>query len=220
MMNANNHNMQALELERQAELAIKDRLVGCESRWGEIAAALEREPAVIDNETTAESITTIVAQLQALRERIELNRRDVKEPYYGAAGRVDSIAGVVRDKVQDAMDRLLAKLNSYQNAKQKRIDEERAAIAAREAADPEPSWTPPAGPAVRRTRVRSVEGASAHLTTEIRIEIEDFRQIPLRYLKRPKVVQALISEMRSDAQKGDEIEGVTIHRDTKTRVKR
>ncbi len=215
------HNMQALEFDRQAELSINDRLAPSVERLAAIEKGLANEPDVIETENTAESITTIIAQLQALVDRIELNRKDVKQPFLGAGDRVDSIAGRLRMKAEGIKTRLNEKLTGYQNAKLARIAAERAAERQREIEDPEPSFVPHAVvDSQRKVQVRSVEGARAHLTENVDITVTDVRLVPERYLNRPSVIKALISEMRSDVRKGDEIPGIDIKRFNTSRVSR
>ncbi len=213
------HNLQSLPLPERAALELESALETSRARWEEIRKGIERAPAEITTESEAEDFTTVVAQIQALLKRIDASHDDVKEPYLEAGRRVDSGTWVLRDKVQEAKRQLEERLSTYQVKKHEAIERQRAEERRREQEDPEPAFVPHREIDRRRTRIRSVEGASAHLVDVVHLEIVDVTKIPLRYLNRPKVRNALISEMLPDARKGDEIEGVKVHRGAQSRVK-
>lgn len=213
------HNFATMSLEERARLELEAALEGPRERWAQIEKAIANATAEINDESQAENFTTVVAQIKALLDRVDRAHDDVKEPYLGAGRHVDAATNVLREKIRDAKGKLELALTNYQLRKQKEIESQRAEERRREAEDPEPSFVPHADTDRRRSRVRSVEGASAHLTDTVAITIDDVMKIPLRYLKRPKVAAAIISEMLPDVRKGDEIEGITVHRGSKTRVK-
>lgn len=217
-MNAD-HNLATLPLPERAKLELESALETARGRWATIEKAIANAPAVIETETQAENFTTVVAQIQALLKRIDAAHDDVKEPYLAAGRVVDSGTAVLRELVAKAKRQLEERITGYQAEKQRKIDAARALERQREADDPEPAFVPHRQTDRQRARVRSVEGASAHLTDTINVEILDVTQIPLRYLNRPKVIQALISEITPDARKGDEIEGIKVHRGLQSRVK-
>jgi hypothetical protein len=211
-------NFAGLSLDERARLELETALEGPRARWAEIEKAIAAAGEVT-TETEAENFTTVVAQLQALIKRVDQAHDDVKDPYLGAGRVVDAATNVLRDKIRGAKGNLELAITRYQLKKQRKIDEQRAEERRREAQDPEPAFVPHQETDRRRSRVRSIEGASAHLHDVVTVEVVDVTKIPLRYLNRPKVIQALISEIRPDAQKGDTIEGITVHRGAQSRVK-
>lgn len=218
-MTQHDHNFASMPLDERARLELESSLETARTRWAAIEKAIENAPAEISSETQAENFTTVVAQIQALIKRIDEAHDDVKNPYLGAGRVVDNLTNVLRDKVVVTKRRLEQALTRYQVEKQKKIEEQRADERRREVEDPEPSFVPHASTDRQRARVRSIEGASAHLTDTVDIKIDDVLKIPLRYLNRPKVKAALISEMLPDVRKGDEIEGISVQRGAQTRVK-
>jgi hypothetical protein len=213
------HNFAGLSLDERARLELQTALEGCRERWAQIEKAIENAPADVTTETQAEDFTTVVAHIQALLKRVDQAHDDVKDPYLAAGRTVDNITNALRDPIRAAKRKLEDALTAYQVRKQKMIEDQRAAERRREEEDPEPSFVPHRETDRRRARVRSVEGASAHLTDVVHIVIDDVTKIPLRYLNRPSVRKALITEMTPDARKGDEIEGITAHRGAQSRVK-
>lgn len=219
MTHESNHNLLSLPLPERAKLELESAFVGPRERWTQIEKAIANAPATIETEDQAENFTTVVAQLQALLKRVDRTHDDVKEPYLAAGRAVDADTARLRELVDTAKRELERKLTAYQVAKQRKIEAERQAQRQTEAADPEPSFVPHAETDRRLSRVRSIEGASAHLTNVTSIEILDVTKIPLRYLNRPKVKAALVSEMLPDARKGDAIEGIKVHTGHQSRVK-
>lgn len=217
-LHPSNHNLVGLTPEEQARYSIESAFEGPRSRWTDLKAAVEKCPEAVDNQTIAEKATTLIAQLQALRARIRDAHADAKEPWLAAGRTVDNARTAFDSEVASALNDVTARLEDYQLRELKRIEAERAAQRQKEAEDPEPSWAPRMDNSRAAVRVRSVEGASAHLTTEVTVEIVDVLKIPLRFLNRPKVIAALISEITPDARKGDEIEGIKVHHGAKTRV--
>jgi hypothetical protein len=215
-----NHNLASLTPEEQAIYTIDAALEGPNTRWEQLKAGFEKAPEIIETETVAEGFTTIIAQLQALRDRINIAHRDAKEPWLAATTAIDGRSGRLRDLVEGAQKRLQERLTAYQVAKQNKIEDERRRQREIEAADPEPGWSPRLDASKHATKIRSVEGASAHLVDVTVVTIDDFRKIPLRYLQRPKVVAALQTEMLPDARKGDKIAGATVTTQKRSQVKR
>jgi hypothetical protein len=212
-------NFSGLSPEERAALELESALTGARERWGTIDEATINAPQTITTETEAENFTTVVAQLQALLKRVDQVHDDVKEPYLTAGRKVDGMTAVLRDRIVDRKVRLETTLTRYQVAKQRAIDEERERLRQLEAEDPEPAIIPHRQTDSKRSRVRSLEGAVAHLTTEIDIEIVDVSQIPPRYLNRPRVLAALRSEILPDVRKGDDVPGVNKIDGLKSRVK-
>lgn len=206
-MTPNDHNMASMTIEERARYEIDAALEGATARWAQLETAIAAAAPVISTESAAESFTTVIAQLQALEKRINLAHDDAKGPYLEAGRIVDGRSNALFDKVRAAREMLQERLTAYQVDKQRRIEAERAAIRKAEEADPEPAMTPHVEVDRRRTRVRSVEGASAHLASVVTVEIVDPKLIPDRYLRRPKVLQALIAEITPDVRKGDVVEG-------------
>jgi hypothetical protein len=218
-MSQHDHNFAGLSLDERARLELETSLESARERWAEIEQAIANAPAEITTETQAENFTTVVAQLQAVLKRVDQAHQDVKDPYLAAGRVVDAGANVLREKIRDVKSRLELAITRYQLKKQDEIERQRADERRREAEDPEPALVPHRDTDRRRSRVRSIEGASAHLQDVVHVEIVDVLKIPLRYLNRPKVRQALISELMPDARKGDEIEGIKVHRGAQSRVK-
>lgn len=214
-----NHNLQSLPPEEQARLAIETALEIPRARWAQLEAAVERAVTVVENETQAENFTTAIAQLQALAKRIGFEHDRVKEPWLAAARMVDNLTNVLLEKVELAKSNLQARLTAYQIAKQQRVEEERERIRAAEADDPEPAYVDHAKVDKARVRVRSVEGAIAHLAQKIEIEIVDVKAIPDRYFARERVRKALIAEILPDVRKGDQVDGVKRIEGLESRVK-
>lgn len=208
IIHASDHNFASFTPEERAAQEIESALEQCRARWKQLQAGIANAPAKIENETTAENFTTVIAQIQALLKRIEQQHDDVKEPYLLAGRKVDAVSFALAGEVLDARDTLQRALTVYQVEKQRRIDEERERIRQLEAEDPMPTYVPPSVERKRKTRIRSVEGASAHLVETVDMEILDIRAIPDRYLQRPKVLAALRAEILPDVRKGDTIEGV------------
>ncbi|MES2903238.1 MAG: hypothetical protein V4696_03550 [Pseudomonadota bacterium] len=218
-MHASDHNMAWLTPDERAKYEIDAALEGPTERWTALALSIDKAPAKISSVDEAEKFTTLVAQLQACRERVNNAHRDSKEPWLSAGRVVDGVAGALRDKIGDAIADLSARLTDWQVSEQKRIELERAAVRAAEIEDPEPGWQRPQDTSRRASRVRSVEGASAHLTSVVDIEIVDFRAIPDRYFTRPKVLAALRAEILPDVRKGDAVPGVKKIEQAQSRVK-
>lgn len=218
-MTGDDHNFATMALDDRAALELESALEGPRARWAELSAAVEGAPATIGTETQAENFTTVVGQLQALLKRVDAAHDDVKEPYLNAGRRVDGATFVLREKISDAKELLQLRITAYQTGKQRKIEEERAALRKQEAEDPEPTVVPFEEMDRRRSRIRSVEGASAHLVPVVEVEIVDITKIPLRYLTRPRVIQALKTEILPDVRKGDVVEGVKKITDLQSRVK-
>lgn len=212
-------NSSAFTPEERARQEIDDALESARKRWDELQKAFGGNAAAVSvaDDTKAENVTTVIAQLQALLKRIDQQHDDVKEPYLLAGRTVDGVTNALKDHVARARDALQRTLTAFHAAKQARIDAERAAIRAREEQDPEPGWTPPTTRG--RTRIRSVEGATAHLTTKVDCVIEDVTKIPERYLKRDRVMAAIKAEVLHDIRRGDEIPGVRKVSGLESRVK-
>lgn len=215
-----NHNMASLTPVEQAQYTIDSALEGPNERWKALQEGIARAPAEITSETIAEGFTTLIAQLQALISRIDLVHSDSKQPWLDAGRTVDGITNRLKSVVADAKRDLNDRLTAYQVAKQAKIDADRAAIRVKEAEDPEPGWSPRQDTSRRAARVVSVEGASSHLSVEKVVEIVDVKKVPIRYLRRPKVLAAIVAELRADAQKGDEIAGIKVTEQAQSRVKR
>ena len=209
-MHASDHNYAGLTPAERAKLEIDSSLERARARWDQIEKAAGNAPAEITSETEAENFTTVVAQLQALEKAIERAHDDVKEPYLTAGRVVDNVSKFLSDKVEQLRRTLQSRLTAYQVEKQRKIEEERKRIRDAEAEDPEPAWTNSTRQTLDKSRVkvRSVEGASAHLAQQTDLEIIDVREIPDRYLNRPKVLAALRSEILPDIRKGDDVPGV------------
>ena len=212
-------NFSGMSLEERARLELETATEGARKRWGEIEAAIELAPTVIENETQAENFTTVVAQIQALLTRVDAAHDDVKGPYLAAGRLVDAGTNVLRDKIEDRKRDLERRIAAYQVKKHEHIKAAREAERAREAADPEPTMIPHSEIDRKRSRVRSVEGATAHLVDVVNIEIVDVTKIPRRYLNRPKVLAALRSEILPDVRKGDQVGGVKKIDGLRTQVK-
>lgn len=213
-------NYKSFAPEERAALELESALEGPKQRWAELEQATAKAPAEITNDTQAENFTTVIAQLQAVVKRVDDAHDDVKEPYLNAGRRVDGMTNVLRERIAIARDTLQAALTTYQVKKQNKIDAERAAVREKEAEDPEPGWTAAPKPrAAGRTKIRSVEGATAHLTTVIDMEIVDVTKIPARYLNRPRVLAALRAEILPDVRKRDVVEGVKTIEGLTSRVK-
>lgn len=211
-------NYSSFTPEEHAIQALEDALEAPRKRWGEISDKVGNVEAVtIADDTKAENVTTVIASIQALIKRVDSAHDTVKEPYLNAGRRVDAMTNVLRERIIILRDRLQAKLTAYQVEKQRQIDAERQAVRQQEAEDPEPGWQPPTTRG--RHRIRSVEGATAHLTSTVDIEITDVAKIPWRYLMRPKVLLALRAEILPDVRKGDVVEGVKKIEGLESRVK-
>lgn len=217
-IHSSNHNLVGLTPEEQARYSIDSALEGPKERWKALQEGAGRCPEKIETLAQAEAATTLVAQLQALLSRVDGAHQDVKEPWLEAGRVVDRARGALFSPVKSAMDDIAGRLTAFQLREQARIEAERLALAAKEEEDPEPGWAPPATKSRHAVRVRSVEGASAHLASTVDVEIVDIRLVPDRYLKRAKVLAALRAEILPDARKGDEIEGIKVHRGATTRV--
>jgi hypothetical protein len=167
-------------------------------------------------------VTTLVAQMGALYGRIDLAHAHAKEPWLQAGRVVDGIANRLREKVKAAKDELERRLTAYQTEKQARIEAERAKDreSYEEKDDPEPAWVDRAAQDRQHVTIRSVEGASSHLQKDVDIVVADPRKVPIRYLRRPKVLAAIIAEVRADVRKGDKIAGISSETVSKSRVRR
>jgi hypothetical protein len=212
-------NFADMDLQDRAELELETATEGARKRWAEIEAAIARAPSVIEDETQAENFTTVVAQIQALLVRVDAAHDDVKGPYLAAGRFVDAATNILRSRIEDRKVELELRITAYQVRKQQKIAAQRLAEREREAADPEPAFIPHREVDRKRARVRSLEGATAHLVDTTDIEIVDVTKIPPRYLNRPKVLAALRSEILPDVRKGDQVEGVKKIDGVQTRVK-
>jgi hypothetical protein len=215
----NDHNQTGLLPEERAAIEIDAALEAPRARWLEIQAGIERAPEKIEDETTAEKFTTLIAQLQALLKRIDRAHDDAKEPWLAAGRKVDAVSNVLYSTVDEKSRQMQARLTAYQVAKQAAIDAERKRLRDLEAADPEPAVVNLVQQDRARTRVRSVEGASAHLVEQVSVKILDVKKIPKRYLTRPKVLAAIMAELLPDIRKGDTIAGAERVGELQSRVK-
>lgn len=213
-----NHNLAGLPVPEQAQYAIDSALEGPMERWNALKAGVERCPMLLSTQSAAEDATTLAGQLQALSARIDNAHRDAKEPFLEAGRVCDNRKNALSSQVWKARKAIQERITAFQVRETRRIEAERAALREREAADPEPGWSPSQQSTVKATKIRSVEGAQATLTAAVDIEIEDVTKIPLRYLNRPKVLAALRSEILPDVKKGDKVEGVKVHEGATTRV--
>lgn len=215
-----NHNLASLSAEEQAIYTIDSALEKPTERWEQLKGGFERAPEIIESETIAEAVTTLIGQMQALSDKITFVHRETKEPWLAATNVIDGRTNRLRELVDEAKKRLQSRLTAYQVAKQAKIEAERAAVRAQEAEDPEPGWSPRLDASKHSTKIRSIEGATAHLVDKTTVEIVSMRKVPLRYLNRPKVIAALKAEILPDARKGDEIAGVKVGTEKQSHVKR
>lgn len=214
--------MASLPLDEQAKLAIDEQLAPRRTRWAELEESFGRAPAEIPDEHVAQKVTTLIAQMGALIRAIELSHQTAKQPWLDAGRTIDGIKNALADQVETAKRTLEQRLTAYQTAKADRIEAERAALRAQdeERGDPEPGWQDPRLQDRQHVTIRSDQGASAHLADVYDIEIVDPKKVPKRYLQRPKVIAAIIAEVRADVTKGDTIAGVKATKQKKSRVRR
>lgn len=216
------HNYESLPLDEQAKVSIDQALIASNTRWTEIEASSARAPAVIEDEFTAEKVTTLIAQLGALEARIERAHGEAKAPYLDAGRVIDGVKNKLLEKVQAKKRTVQAALTAYQTAKQDKIEAERAAQRAADEAkgDPEPAFVDTRAQDRKVVTIRSGEGASAHLAADIEVEIVDVKKIPKRYLMRPKVLAAICAELKPDMKKGDAVAGAKSKTVQSSRVRR
>lgn len=216
------HNLPDLPIEDQAKLGIDEALIRPRSRWGELEASFGRAPAKIPDEHVAQQVTTLVGQMAALLAAIGRAHDEAKEPWLMAGRVVDGITKGLEEQVVEKKRELEARLTAYQTAKKAAIEAERARQREADEArgDPEPAMVDVRQQDKARVTIRSDQGASAHLRDDIEVEILDVKKVPVRYLRRPKVLAALAAELKPDLKKGDEIAGAKAKPITKSTVRR
>lgn len=217
-----NHNQVALPLDEQARIAIDEALAPAAARWKELEASYGRAPAEITSETTAENVTTLIAQIGALLKRTDGYHEAAKAPWLEATRTIDGVANRLREPAREAKRELERRLTAYQAEKQRKVEEERRREreSFEAAGDPEPAWVDPRLLEKQHVAVRSLEGATAHLQSDIDVEIVDVKKIPKRYLERPRVLAALIAELKPDLKKGDKVAGAKAVPKKQSRVRR
>lgn len=210
-------------LSEVAAMEIEERLAEFAERKKGILASLERVT-VVDNETTgaAADFKTIC---QTFLNKVDVERREAKEPYDSAVTVIQSKVAAFTEPVQEAIRTVDQKIRDFrddQRARQrKRLKEQReeearlrAAAAARQKGEL-PIDPPAPAPEVKPTEIslpvaRGDYGSKVKDKVEKTYRIVDVRALPDTILDSPKVRSAMLAAIKQLARLQSEIPGVEV----------
>lgn len=222
------------DLQRPGELGQKS-IAG---RIDELLASAARAPEKCDSEKIAGAMGDLCKQARDVGARLETARDKHNRPLLNAQRTLKARADGIIAPLNDAVAKLRGLLDDFTRAEaeRRREDERRAAEARRIAEEAAaaalkeqgmedqieavaaPAPPPPAAPA---PMARGDYGSRVGSQVVWNFEIENMRQVPDRYLKHPKVKEALESVIRAAirTEKVREMKGVRIWEGSKAVVR-